>query len=260
MRANELKRRLAADETVVGGILHIPSARLAEITSLLGFDFVVIDMEHGPIDIGVAEDMVRAVELRGATPIVRITHNSPHLMLRALDIGAQGVHVPDVNAVADARLAVTSSRYGPAGHRGLAGVRAADYGLKQPLGEYAPAANRETMVIAHIESERAIRNLDALLEVDGVDVYYLGPEDISNSLGIPGQSQDPRVVMLVEDAIRQIAAHGKTAGCTGGDAAGTRRYVELGARYIACHPIRFLATATREFLAEVRQSAREIRH
>ena len=253
MRANALKRKLAAGETVIGSIVYIPSARLAEIVSLIGFDFIVIDMEHGPIDIGVAEDMVRAAELNGATPIVRITHNSPHLMLRALDIGAQGVHVPDVNTVEDARLAVESSKYGPDGHRGLASVRAADYGLKQPLGDYAAAANRETMVIAHIESERAIKNLDALLAVDGIDVYYLGPEDISNSLGIPGQSKDPRVVTLVEDAIRQISARGKVAGCTGGDAAGTRRYVELGARYIACHPIRFLATAARQFIAEVRQ-------
>ena len=122
---------------MIGSIVYVPSARLAEIVSLMGFDFVVIDMEHGPIDIGVAEDMVRATELNGATPLVRITHNSPHLMLRALDIGAQGVHVPDVNTVEEARLAVASSKYGPGGHRGLAGVRAADYGLKQPLGEYA---------------------------------------------------------------------------------------------------------------------------
>jgi 4-hydroxy-2-oxoheptanedioate aldolase len=253
MRANELSRRLAAGETAIGCIVYLPSARLTEIVSLIGFDFVVIDMEHGPIDIGVAEDMVRAAELRGVTPLIRITHNSPHLMLRALDIGAQGVHVPDVNTVEEARLAVASSKYGPGGHRGLASVRAADYGLKQPLGEYAPTANRETMVIAHIESERSIKNLDALLKVDGVDVYYLGLEDISNSLGIPGQSKDPRVVALVEEAIRQIAARGKIAGCTGSDAASTRRYIELGARYIACHPIRFLATATRQFIAEVRQ-------
>src|SRR5690349_3439709 len=150
MRTNQLKRKLAAGEVVVGSFVHVASARLTEIISLIGFDFVVIDTEHGPIDIGVAEDMVRAAELQGVTPIIRITHNSPHLMLRSLDIGAQGVHVPDINTVEDARLAVASSKYGPVGHRGLAGTRAADYGLKQALGDYAPAANRETMVVAHI--------------------------------------------------------------------------------------------------------------
>ncbi len=254
MKQNRFKEVMASGKSPVGHmIMEFNTRGMAQLLDTTGIDFVVIDMEHGPIDIGVAEDMVRAAELNGATPIVRITHNSPHLMLRALDIGAQGVHVPDVNTVEDARLAVASSKYGPDGHRGLAGVRAADYGLKQALGEYAPAANRETMVIAHIESEHSVRNLDALLDVDGVDVYYLGPEDISNSLGIPGQSKDPRVVTLVEGAIRQIAARGKIAGCTGGDSAGTRRYIDLGARYIACHPIRLLAAAAQQFFAEVRQ-------
>jgi len=252
MRANELKRKLAAGDTVIGGILAVPSARLAEIVGLLGFDFIVIDMEHGPIDAGMAEDMVRAIELCGVAPVIRIAHNSPHLMLRALDIGATGVHVPEVNTVAEARLAARSSKYGPDGERGLAAVRAADYGLKQPLADYAPAANRETMVIAHIESGHAVDNLDVLLEVDGIDVFYLGPEDISNSLGIPGMSKDPRVTGLVEDAIRRIAERGKVAGCTGGDAAGTRHLIALGARYIACHPVRLLATAAQGFLAEVR--------
>ena len=139
MRANALKRKLAAGETVIGSIVYIPSARLAEIVSLIGFDFVVIDMEHGPIDIGVAEDMVRAAELNGATPLVRITHNSPHLMLRALDIGAQGVHVPDVNTVEDARLAVGEQQVRPrrtsrAGRRARRRLRAetAARGLRCP--------------------------------------------------------------------------------------------------------------------------------
>ena len=252
MKTNTLKTRLAEGKVAVGSFMYIPSAKLTEIVGLLGFDFIVIDMEHGPVDTVVAEDMVRAVELSGATPILRVTHNSPHLILRALDIGAQGVHVPDINTVEEARAAVASCKYGPVGRRGLAGVRAADYGLKQPLGEYAPAANRETMVVAHIESEQSVLNLDALLSVDGIDVYYLGPEDISNSLGIPGQSKDPRVVRLVEDGIRTIVRKGKVAGCIAADAATAKRYVEMGALYIASHAIRFMANASKQFLAEVR--------
>ena len=220
MRANELKRKLAAGQTVVGSFIYIPSAKFTEIVGLLGFDFVVIDMEHGPIDTSIAEDMVRAAELSGTTPLLRVTHNSPHLILRALDIGAQGVHVPDINTTEDAQVAAASTKYGPVGKRGLAGVRAANYGLIEPLADYAPAANEQTMCIAHIESERSVRNLAGLLRTDGIDVYYLGPEDISNSLGIPGQSKDPRVVQLVEDSIRQIVAAGKIAGCIAADAKG----------------------------------------
>jgi len=252
VRVNQLKQKLAKGQTVVGSFVYVPSSKLTEIVGLIGFDFVVIDMEHGPIDTSIAEDMVRACELTDTTPIIRVTHNSPHLVLRALDIGAHSVHVPDINTVEDARLAAASIKYGPMGRRGLAGVRAADYGLKQPLGEYAPAANKETMVIAHIESEQSVKNLDALLGVDGIDVYYLGPEDISNSLGIPGQSKNPQVVKLVESGIGKIVAAGKTAGCIAADSATAKRYVQLGARYIASHAIRFMANASKQFLTEVR--------
>jgi len=252
VRPNSLKRKLAAGQTVVGSFVYVPSAKLTEIVGLIGYDFVVIDMEHGPVDTVVAEDMVRAAEISGTTPIIRVTHNSPHLILRALDIGAQAVHVPEINTAADARSAAGSIKYGPVGHRGLAGVRAADYGLKQTLAEYAPVANEETMCIAHIESKQSVDNLDQLLAVDGIDIYYLGPEDLSNSLGIPGQSKDPRVVKLVEDSIRKIVAAGKTAGCIAADAAAARRYVELGGRYIATHAVRFMANASRQFLTEVR--------
>jgi 4-hydroxy-2-oxoheptanedioate aldolase len=252
MRVNELKRKLAEGKIVVGSFVYIPSAKLTEIVGLLGFDFVVIDMEHGPVDIGIAEEMVRAAEVTGTTPLIRVTSNLPHLILRALDIGAQGIHIPEITTAEEGRAAVASSKYHPLGHRGIAGVRAADYGLKQPLGSYAPAANKETMVIAHIESAEAVRNLDSLLEVDGIDIYYLGPEDISNSLSIPGQSKDPRVVQLVEDSIRKIAARGKVGGCIAADAGTAKRYVELGARYIASHAIRFMADGSRRFLEDVR--------
>jgi 4-hydroxy-2-oxoheptanedioate aldolase len=252
MRINELKRKLAAGQTVVGSFLYVPSSKLTEIVGLCGFDFVVIDMEHGPVDTGVAEDMVRAAECTGVTPVLRVTHNSPHLILRALDIGALGIHVPEINTVEDARIAAASMKYGPEGHRGMAGTRAADYGLRQSLAEYAPVANQETMCIAHIESQQAVQNLDQLLKVPGIDVYYLGPEDISNSVGIPGQSRDPRVVSLVEDGIRKVVAAGKIAGCIAAEIPAARRYVELGARYIATHAIRFMANGSRQFLSEVR--------
>ena len=253
MRVNELKKNFAAGQTMIGSFAYLPSAKFVEVLGWIGFDFVVIDMEHGPVDTAIAEDMVRAAELSGATPVIRVTHNTQHLILRAFDIGAQGVHVPDINTADDAQKAAASSKYGPVGRRGLAGVRAAEYGLNQPLADYARDANDNTMVIAHIESKQSVDNLDALLAVDGIDVYYVGPEDMSNSMGIPGQSKDPKVVQVVEGAIRQIAAAGQTAGCIAADAATARRYLELGARYIASHGVRFMAKASRSFIAEVKR-------
>ena len=252
MIANKAKQKLANGQLVVGSFVYVPSAKLTEIVGLIGFDFVVIDMEHGPVDIGVAEEMVRAAEQAGATPIIRVTHNTPHLILRALDIGALGVHVPDINESEGARAMVASVKYGPEGHRGLAGVRAAQYGLKNSLSDYTAAANRETMVIAHIEHIEAIENLDDLLSVDGIDVYYLGPTDLSNSLGIPGQSGDPRVVEHVEDAIKRIVAAGKIAGCIATAPQTARRYTDLGVRYLATHAIKHMANGSRQFIEEVR--------
>jgi 4-hydroxy-2-oxoheptanedioate aldolase len=253
MRVNNLKAKLAAGETVVGTMAYIPSPKLVEILGWVGFDFVMIDMEHGPIDMVVAEDMIRAAEVSNTTPMLRVTRNSPELFLRAFDSGAQGVHVPDVSSAADAKLAAQSSKYAPLGRRGLGGVRAARHALDVPLSEYAPRANEQTMVVVHIESKQAVDNLDEMLAVDGIDVYFIGPEDLSNTMGIPGQSKDPRVVKLIEDSIRKIVAAGKIAGCISIDAAGARRYVELGARYIATHAVRHMNTASRQFMAEVKR-------
>lgn len=233
-------------------MVYVASPQLTEIIGLIGFDFVVIDMEHGPVDMGVAENMVRAAEIAGVTPFIRVTHNSPHLILRALDIGALGVHVPEVSDAHEGKAVVASVKYAPQGQRGLAGVRAAKYGLKDSLPEYAAAANQQTMVIVHIEDVKAVENLDALLAVEGIDVYFLGPTDLSNSLGIPGQSKDPKVIGLVEDSIKQIAGAGKIAGCIAADVETARRYTELGARYIASHAIGFMAGASRQFLEELR--------
>ncbi len=108
------------------------------------------------------------------------------------------------------------------------------------------------MMIAHIESETSANNLDDLLAVDGIDIYYVGPADMSNSLGIPGQSNDPRVVKLVEDAIVRIVGAGRVAGCMAGSADAAKRYVDLGALYIASHAMKFMDQASRAFMEKVR--------
>lgn len=252
MNTNIVKEKLADGEVVIGSFVYIPSPKLTEIIGLIGFDFVVIDTEHGPVDIETAEDMVRAAEWAGVTPIIRATHNTPHLILRALDTGAMGVHVPEINDIEGARALVASVKYSPEGERGLAGVRASKYGLRGPLAEYAAAANRATMVIAHIESVKAIENLDDLLSVDGIDVYFIGPTDLSNSLNIPGQTKDPRVVGLVEQAIQRINAAGKTAGTIAADPQTARRYIDLGVRYLATHAIKHMVDGSKRFIEEVR--------
>jgi 4-hydroxy-2-oxoheptanedioate aldolase len=249
---NRVKSKLANGEVAIGSFAFIPSAALTEILGLIGFDFVVIDLEHGPIGHESAESMVRAAEVTGTTPFIRVSKNSDHLILRALDIGAMGVHVPDVGSAEEAQAVVSSAKYGPRGKRGLASVRAARYGIGGALYEYTQAANRETMVIAHLEDVKAIRNLDEILQVEGIDVFYLGPVDLSNSLGIPGKTKEKAVANLVDDAIRRIVEAGKTAGCIASDLSEVRHYVDLGAKYIAAHAIRIMDRESRKFIQALR--------
>ena len=247
LQPNNLKAKLRQGKTAVGSFLYIPSAKLAEIVGLCGFDFIVIDQEHGPIDIESAEEMVRACELAGTTPLIRVGGLDSHPILQALDIGGMGVHIPSVNTADQARQAVRLCKYAPPGHRGLAGVRAAEYGLRGSLSDYCRQANEETLVIIHIEEMEAISNLDDLLSVEGIDVYYLGPTDLSNSIGRPG-SKDAELSKIVDDAIQRIVQAGKVAGIITNDAKVARRYLGMGVRYMATHAVGLMATASSDFL------------
>ena len=254
MKVNRVKARLKEKKIVIGSFLPLPSARLAEFVAICGFDFVVIDQEHAPINIETAEEMVRACELTEATPIVRVGGLEPHSILQALDIGAMGVHIPCINTAGQAEQSVKLCKYSPLGNRGLAGVRAAGYGLQGSLADYCRDANEQTMVIIHIEEIEAIRNLDALLAVDGVDVYYIGPTDLSNSLGQPGNTGG-ELPAIVDNALRKIVAAGKTAGIITNDREAARRYVAKGVRYLATQALGLMASTSREFLKQVREEA-----
>jgi len=151
-----------------------------------GFDFVIIDAEHGPISIQSAQNMIRAAETANITPIIRVANNDEDLILRALDIGAQGIEIPQINSKSQAIKAVRSVKYAPQGERGVCRyVRAANYSSMDKY-EYFKSANNETIIIAHIEGVKGINNLDEILSVPDMYVIFIGPYDLSQSLGIPG--------------------------------------------------------------------------
>ena len=181
---------------------------------------------------------MRAAEAAGTTPIVRVPTNAPEEILRFLDTGAQGVLVPQVTTREDAERAVRAARYHPLGQRGLAGTRAADYGLGGSLGPYAQEANETILVQALIEDVRAIDNLPAILAVEGLDIIAIGPSDLSQSLGHPGERNHPAVREAIAEIIRLGVAAGKVVGMntpTGADAARERaRGVRLQCRAWGC--------------------------
>ncbi len=216
MKKNRMKEKLFSGKPSFGVTLTFPSPQLVEIFGRLGFDWVMIDCEHGSISYENVELMVMAAEAAGITAVARPSTNSPDAILRLLDRGAMGIQVPHVNNPTEARQAVEAVKYYPLGKRGLAaGIRAANYGLGISMAEYAEEANRETLVCIQLEEEEAIKNLDEILKVPGIDVFFVGPSDLSQSLGLPGRSDHPKVIAAMEEVFARIKAAGKIAGSAG---------------------------------------------
>ena len=200
LQTNQLKRALVDGKTVFGLLNSIPSPLLVEMIGYAGFDFVILDMEHVCLNPETLENMVRAAECAGVTPLVRVPSAAPDVILRALDCGAQGVVVPHVRSAAEAAQAVAASRYHPFGTRGISGGRTTGFGTLD-LPAYFARANSEIMVVAMIEDREGVDDLDAILSVAGIDMVLEGAIDLSQSYGVPGQAQHA----TVQDAIEKIA-------------------------------------------------------
>lgn len=248
MRHNSTREKLSRGETVYGCFVRYPNAALVEVIGYWGWDFIVFDGEHGTIEPADCEQMTRAAEVRGVTPVVRVPVNQPHVILRFMDTGAQGLHMPMVSSAADAEALVKSVKYQPRGSRGLASVRAADYGQGKPLGDYISQANEETLVVAHIETEAAVACLSDIARVDGLDVAFLGPTDLSNSLGIPGELHHPRFEATCRQFIEALSGSAVAMGVMVPNADAARNWRARGARYIAVGLEAVLGPACRTYL------------
>jgi 4-hydroxy-2-oxoheptanedioate aldolase len=254
MRENLTKRALREGKAVFGCFVRYPDPTLVDIVSLFGWDFLIFDGEHGTLEPRECENLVRAAELHDVTAVVRVPVNQPHVILRLMDTGAQGCQVPWVQDAADAERAVQSVKYGPRGTRGLAGVRAAEYGQRGSLGEYVRTANDETLVIVHVETAHAVERVDEIAATDGVDVVFLGPTDLSHSLGVPGEIGHPLVVEHLERAAAATLGAGKVVGVTVPTAEAAVAWLERGARYVTTGIEPLLGPATRSWLERVRSA------
>jgi 4-hydroxy-2-oxoheptanedioate aldolase len=233
MMKNSLKEGLMKGKTVSGPFLKLTDPAVVEIMGHAGFDFVIIDQEHGPISLQNTQNMIRAAESVNITPIVRVANNDEALILRALDIGAQGVQIPQINCKDDATQAVKSVKYSPQGDRGVCRyVRAANYSSTDKF-EYFESANQETMIIIHIEGVKGINNLDEILSVSGIDVVFIGPYDLSQSLGIPGKVNEPLVVEKMKEVVTKCKKHKIAVGTFADDVQTAKRWVSLGVQYMS---------------------------
>lgn len=229
----ELKQRLQSGETVIGPFAIVPNMSMVEALGRGGMDFLIIDTEHGPIDIQTAQDMCIAADNIGVAPIVRVGENHESMILRALDIGSAGVQIPQINTVEDARHAVKASKYDPQGERGLSiFTRAGDYFETEGEG-FIEKQNADTVVVVHIEGKRGLENLEEIMTVDGIDVLFLGPYDISQSLGKPGEVRSPQVEEALREATVKARAQGRAVGSFAKDVEMGRWLLDLGVQYLS---------------------------
>ena len=229
---NLFKAHLTAGRRQLGIWNTIGGNTVPELLGGSGFDWVLVDCEHAAIE---TIEVLPALQAIGQTPetsaVVRVASNDATLFKRVLDMGAQSVMVPYVQTADEAAAAVHAMRYGPQGMRGMAGMtRATRYGK---IDDYFDVADDELCLIVQVETLTGLKNLDAIAGTDGVDAVFIGPADLSASMGLRGQMDHPDVDTAVSNAIKRLVAMGVPAGVMALDPDVADRYLALGASFVA---------------------------
>ena len=251
---NTFKRALIARRRQIGLWVGLASHVSIEIAAGAGFDWIVIDAEHGPNDVPLVLSQLQAAATGTAHVVVRPVWNDPVLFKRYLDIGVQTFLVPYVQTAAEAAQAVAATRYPPRGVRGFAiATRASRFGR---VADYHTSFERELCVIVQVETRMALGNLEAIARVDGVDGVFIGPGDLAADLGHIANAAHPEVQTVIEDAIGRIQAAGSVAGILTPDERLARRYLDLGCVFTAVgSDIGLLARGAEQLAAKFKTSA-----
>lgn len=237
IRPNRLKELLGAGKVAVGLACFTLHPALIEIMGWSGFDFIFIDTEHVAADEETTLAAIRACEIAGMTPLVRVYENSPALIGKALDSGAQGVIIPHVTRAEQAEAAVRSAKYPPLGERGACpSIRPARFGLL-PWKEYSQRANEDNLVIILVEGEEGMKNMPEILKVKGIDVMFFGPVDFSQSIGLPGETYEhPKLYAALRDLVGMCGKAGipvMTVTSPASNAALAKKLIDAGVRVVS---------------------------
>ncbi|TPL58854.1 HpcH/HpaI aldolase/citrate lyase family protein [Mesorhizobium sp. B2-4-2] len=216
-------------ESLVGSFAAIPHPVAVEVMAQSGLDFLCIDWEHAQISRDMIEAMVRAADIHRVPAIVRVPGHAPEAIAAALDSGAQGVLVPRVSTAAQAQAAAKASRYPPTGERGVGPGRAAGYGYR--ISEYLAQANDSIVVAVQVETSEGLANIEAIAAVEGVDVIFVGPGDLSVSIDAIGPKGADKLAQAIRRIIDVTIAHGKTSGIFCAEPQDVARWAALGASF-----------------------------
>ncbi len=227
---NLVRERWKAGKPTINGWLTLPNSISAELMARAGFDTLTIDMQHGPIDYANLREILTALTPTDVTPLVRVPNSDPTFVTRVLDLGALGLICPMINSADEARSFAAGARYYPAGNRSAAPCRASMiYGA-----EYFTKANDAVLVLGMVETQAAIENLDQILEVEGLDGIYVGPNDLGVALGMPSGTdrEEPEFLRLLEDIAKRSLKHGKIPGLHTNSASYAARAVAMGFGFV----------------------------
>ena len=252
-RRNALKQKLRSGEPAVGAFLGFHAPAVVEALGVAGLDFVVLDAEHGPLAVDQCEHLIRAAECAGLTPLVRVHAAARPAIGQYLDVGAVGVQVPMVNDGAGARAGVAAAKYPPVGQRGLGACRAVNLGtVGRSLAQYAQDANEETLVVVQIETTEAVERAEEIAATPEVDVVFLGPTDLSTSLGSPGETDTPRFKEAEASIRKAVIGAGKALGTVAPNASAVARLRDDGYTYFVGSVNGLLNASLREYARALR--------
>ena len=235
LRENRVKRALWRGEVVVGTMVQeMRNPCVAQVLASAGLDFFMIDMEHGNFALQTVADIVQVARLSGIMPFARVPDDDYPWLTRPLDAGIMGLMVPRIRSRAQVEAIVQAIKYPPVGQRGCGGLGRQTEFDSVPVDEWIPWANGETLLILQIEQQEAIENIDDILGVAGVDVALIGPNDLSISLGLPGQRAHPTAQAAWARVVAAAARHGVASGLHIGDTDLLRTWRDKGMRMLMC--------------------------
>lgn len=252
---NLIRSKLARGELVVGTMLiELRQPSVMTMLANAGFDFVLIDNEHGPFSVETIADLSRGARDAGVTPIVRIPELTYAHVAQALDGGAQGIMLPRVTARAQVEECIKFMKYPPAGRRGAVLARGHTAFRAGPLAETLAVANRETFLIVQIETAEAVEHLDEILSVPGVDAALVGPTDLSLALGVPGSTDAPALIQAIERTMASCKTHGVLPAIHTNDVAMTAGWARRGMRLVSINSeVGLLTAGARAAIGVIRQ-------
>ncbi len=245
---NPVKETLRNGGTAIGVFIPMPSPDIVEIVALAGFDFALLDAEHGRLSPDDAYPMILAAEARDIPALVRVGENDRQVVLKYLDLGVSGVMIPQTNSPELVRDALAGMRYAPAGMRGLAGGRTFDYGQAAPMAEMVPKINDRVLGIIQFEHIDALAHLEGILATPGIDILFVGPTDLHQSMGFGGQLGHPDAEAVIQQVVDTAKGSGVALAIVAPDAATTNKRLAQGFQMVVTNVPALLMQASKNLL------------